>query len=134
MCEYPYSSLRRVPVSRHFGLSLPTGQVEQSRRLAVKRLIDLVGASILLAILSPVIILASLIVRLSMGKPILWKHVRPGKNGIPFTMYKFRSMRPPTQNENPYSTDSARLTPAGRLLRKTSVDELPELWNVLGAI
>ncbi len=100
-------------------------------RSFVKRSVDVLGASVGLVALAPVMGAAAVAVRVSMGSPVLWKHVRPGVNGEPFTMYKFRTMRPAKDGEVWFRTDADRLTPVGRLLRKTSVDELPELLNVL---
>lgn len=66
-----------------------------------------------------------------MGRPILFRHVRAGRGGSPFEILKFRTMRPPRSGEALYLSDQDRLTPLGRFLRATSIDELPELLNVL---
>lgn len=66
-----------------------------------------------------------------MGRPILFRHARAGIGGIPFEILKFRTMRPPRKGEEPYRSDLDRLTPLGRFLRVTSIDELPEFLNVL---
>jgi len=97
----------------------------------VKRTIDVVGAATGLVVLSPIFVVTGAAVVASMGRPIFWRHVRPGKNGEPFTMYKFRTMRPAADGEVWFRTDAERLTHVGRFLRKASIDELPELWNVL---
>ena len=94
-------------------------------RRAVKRTIDVVGAGAALLLLSPVIAASALAIRASMGSPVLFRQMRPGLSGKPFTLIKFRSM-----NEGP-GTDDERLTRVGRLLRSTSIDELPSLVNVL---
>ena len=97
----------------------------------VKRGIDIVGAVVGLVVMSPVLAAAAAAVAISMGRPVLFRHVRPGLNAQSFTLYKFRTMRPARADEVAYRTDAQRLTPVGRFLRRTSLDELPELWNVL---
>ena len=99
--------------------------------LAAKRGIDVVGAGAGLLLLGPVLAWTALAVAATQGFPILFRHERPGHHGKPFTMYKFRTMRPPQPGEVWYLTDADRTTPLGRFLRSTSLDELPELWNVL---
>jgi lipopolysaccharide/colanic/teichoic acid biosynthesis glycosyltransferase len=100
---------------------------------STKRLLDVVGAALLLVVLSPVLLAAAVAVRVDLGSPVLFKQTRPGKDGRLFTIYKFRTMRR-TESVDAVSavaSDAERLTTLGRLLRATSVDELPELWNVL---
>jgi len=99
--------------------------------LALKRGIDIVGAALALVVLSPVLAWAALGVVVTMGRPILFRQVRPGLRGEPFTIVKFRTMRAPTRGEAWYETDAQRVTGVGAFLRATSIDELPELWNVL---
>lgn len=99
--------------------------------LVVKRGTDLVGAAVALVLLSPVIAWAALGVAVTLGRPILFRQERPGLQGKPFEIVKFRTMRPPRQGEVWYMTDEQRITRLGRFLRSTSIDELPELWNVL---
>lgn len=99
--------------------------------LAAKRGIDVVGALAGLIALSPVLAWTAVAVALTMGRPILFRQVRPGLHGRPFTIVKFRTMRSPRRDEVWYLTDEQRLTRLGRFLRATSIDELPELWNVL---
>jgi lipopolysaccharide/colanic/teichoic acid biosynthesis glycosyltransferase len=106
-----------------------TGQ--HARSLAVKRAVDIVGALVGLVLLAPVLAWAALAVAATDGLPILFRQQRPGFRGRLFTIYKFRTMRAPRSGEVWYMTDDARLTPLGRLLRSSSIDELPELWNVL---
>ncbi len=99
--------------------------------LGVKRAIDVVGAIAGIIILSPVLGWAALTVRLVDGAPILFRQRRPGLHERTFTIRKFRTMRPPRPGEDPYADDHLRVTRLGRRLRSTSIDELPELWNVL---
>lgn len=97
----------------------------------IKRLFDIVASVLGLLVLSPVIIIVAWQIRKKLGSPVLFRQVRPGKDGKPFEMVKFRTMRDATDaNGNPLP-DSERLTPFGQMLRSTSLDELPELWNVL---
>jgi lipopolysaccharide/colanic/teichoic acid biosynthesis glycosyltransferase len=105
--------------------------VKRETALALKRVVDVVGAGIGLLVLSPVLACAAAAVRIGMGRPIFFLHVRPGHRGRPFTMPKFRTMRPPAPGEVWFRTDEQRLTPVGRFLRRTSIDELPQLWAVL---
>jgi lipopolysaccharide/colanic/teichoic acid biosynthesis glycosyltransferase len=81
--------------------------------------------------LAPVLGGAALAILASMGRPILFRHARPGRDGEPFTLYKFRTMIEPRPGEDRLTSDGARVTGVGRFLRKTSIDELPELWNVV---
>lgn len=99
--------------------------------LLIKRLIDFIGAFVGLVILLPVIIIIALLVRFNMGSPVLFRQVRPGLHGKPFNMYKFRTMNEASDKEGNLLPDEQRLTRLGRFLRSTSLDELPELWNVL---
>jgi sugar transferase EpsL len=99
--------------------------------LSVKRLLDVVGAIVGFVILSPLLAAAALAVLRSLGRPILFTQVRTGLHGKSFRIYKFRTMRPPRDGEVWFRTDDQRLSPIGRFLRRTSIDELPELWNVL---
>jgi lipopolysaccharide/colanic/teichoic acid biosynthesis glycosyltransferase len=100
-------------------------------RLAVKRGIDVwcaLGAGLAL---SPVLAWVAVAVAATEGLPILFRQQRPGLGGRPFTIHKFRTMRRPRGDEVWFLTDEARITRLGRFLRATSLDELPELWNVL---
>jgi len=94
-------------------------------RLRVKRWMDIVEASIGLVILSPLLLIVAVLVRLTMGAPVHFTQTRPGLGGKPFAILKFRTMR------QGRGTDAERLTRLGRFLRRTSLDELPALWNVL---
>lgn len=97
----------------------------------LKRLFDVTVASVGLLLLSPVILIVAWQVRRKFGSPVFFRQTRPGLNGKPFEMVKFRTMLDAhNENGNPLP-DSERMTPFGRFLRSTSLDELPELWNVL---
>jgi lipopolysaccharide/colanic/teichoic acid biosynthesis glycosyltransferase len=109
--------------------------VKRSHRAydALKRAADVVVAALALVLLSPVLAVVALLVRVTLGSPALFRQQRPGKDGRLFTLYKFRTMTkdPGAGDIAAVSTDAARLTPFGRFLRSTSIDELPELVNVL---
>jgi len=96
-----------------------------------KRLIDITASSTALIVLSPVLAVTAYQVKKNLGSPVLFKQTRPGLNGKPFEMIKFRTMKDATDKEGNLLPDDERLTPFGQKLRSTSLDELPELWNVL---
>ncbi|TCB70942.1 sugar transferase [Acinetobacter sp. ANC 4216] len=97
----------------------------------LKRVLDVVIASTALLLLSPVYFFVAYKVRKNLGSPVLFRQVRPGLHGKPFEMIKFRSMKDAVdENGNPLP-DSERLTPFGQMLRSSSLDEMPELWNVI---
>ena len=97
----------------------------------LKRLIDITASGAALAVLSPVLAVTAYKVKKNLGSPVLFKQTRPGLNGKPFEMIKFRTMKDATDKDGNLLPDSERLTPFGQKLRSTSLDELPELWNVL---
>ncbi len=99
--------------------------------MLAKRLIDIIGAAAGLLVLSPVMLLVAILVRCLLGSPILFVQVRPGLFGRPFKIMKFRTMLEATDSSGQQRPDAERLTSFGRLLRSASLDELPELWNVL---
>ena len=94
----------------------------------MKRLVDFLVSLVLLVVLSPVMLIVAIGVWFDVGAPVLFRQERPGLLGRPFMLYKFRTMR---GGELSGSSDAQRLTNFGRRLRATSLDELPELWNVL---
>ena len=97
----------------------------------MKRSIDFLLSFIALVALSPLLLLLGILVRLLLGSPVLFRQTRPGLGGRPFRLIKFRTMTDGTDIDGVLLPDSERLTAFGRMLRATSLDELPELWNVL---
>ena len=97
----------------------------------VKRLLDCVLAALLLVLLSPVMGVLALLVRIKLGTPVIFHQERPGRDERIFRLCKFRTMTDARDEKGELLSDSERLTPFGRRLRETSLDELPELWNVL---
>lgn len=100
-------------------------------RLRRKRLFDMVCAALGLLVLSPVLLVCALLVGLTSPGGVLFRQERVGKDGVPFTIYKFRSMRKDNAGLKISTSRDTRITPVGRVLRKTKLDELPQLWNVL---
>lgn len=109
---------------------------------AVKPLFDVVGGLVLAVLLLPLILGVALVVRGKLGKGVIYRQARVGRNGRPFVMYKFRSMEPDRRkSQEPFEgrdrrtchkrDDDPRHTPCGRFLRRASFDELPQLWNVI---
>jgi len=105
--------------------------VTRKQQLAFKRVLDFAGAATALALGTPAMAAAALAIRWSMGSPVLFRQERPGLGGRAFWLLKFRTMRDAFDAEGRLLPDSERLTSVGRLLRATSVDELPQLINVL---
>lgn len=97
----------------------------------VKRLFDISVASLVLVLLSPILLVVALMVRINLGAPVLFRQVRPGLGGQPFVLLKFRTMRDAVDGSGNPLPDEQRLTRLGKFLRASSLDELPELWNVL---
>jgi sugar transferase EpsL len=96
-----------------------------------KRCVDLVAGTILLLVLTPAIAGVALAVRLLLGAPVLFRQPRPGLQGRPFTLLKFRTMTDGRDAKGAWLPDEQRLTRLGSILRRLSLDELPEIWNVL---
>jgi sugar transferase EpsL len=99
--------------------------------MVAKRIVDLVGATVLLAALAPPLLIVGLVVRIFLGSPVLFRQVRPGYKARPFTCLKFRTMTDKRDSNAQLLPDAERLTPLGIFLRSTSLDELPELINVI---
>lgn len=97
----------------------------------MKRILDLVLILLTLPLLIPFFLITAFIVRIKLGSPVFFKQCRPGIEGRPFQMIKFRSMIDAHDQDGNQLPDAQRLTPFGAMLRSTSLDELPELWNVL---
>ncbi|WAM47031.1 sugar transferase [Vreelandella venusta] len=97
----------------------------------LKRKIDIAISIIGLVLLSPLLVVIALLVRYKLGKPVIFRQYRPGLYGKPFEIVKFRSMRDAYDKQGRKLSEKERLTPFGQRLRATSLDELPELWNVL---
>jgi lipopolysaccharide/colanic/teichoic acid biosynthesis glycosyltransferase len=96
----------------------------------MKRVVDLFVAGLAIVVTSPVLLAGAVAVRWTMGRPILFRDRRSGRGGRPFNLLKFRTMRPLEPGETIPDADAARITPVGRVLRVTSIDELPSLLNV----
>lgn len=97
----------------------------------MKRTIDLVASLVALLLLSPVFIVVALLILWKMGSPVMFRQMRPGLHGRPFQMIKFRTMRNAPTQDGSQLPDSERITRLGQFLRSSSIDELPELWNVI---
>lgn len=99
--------------------------------MKAKRFFDLVSAIVLLLVLGSAMLLVACIIRWKIGSPVLFRQTRPGLNGKPFTLYKFRTMTDERDEAGNLLSDEKRLTKTGKLIRKTSLDELPQLINVI---
>lgn len=97
----------------------------------LKRLFDVIGAGCALLLVAPLLALIALLVRFTIGAPVVFHQQRPGLHGQPFTLYKFRTMTDARDENGNLLPDAERLTRIGRFLRRTSLDELPEFFNVL---
>ncbi len=97
----------------------------------MKRMLDVVVCALALIVFLPVMAVVAVLVRRQMGSPLLFRQIRPGLGGKPFKMVKFRTMRDSVDKSGNSLPDAERLTRLGRFLRSASLDELPELWNVL---
>ena len=99
--------------------------------ILIKRLFDFGGALVGLIVLAPIFLAIAITIYINMGNPIVFTQSRPGKNGRIFSFYKFRTMGAAYEANGEFIPDDQRLTSLGRFLRKTSLDELPQLWNIL---
>lgn len=97
----------------------------------VKRGLDILLSALALIVLSPVLAVTAVLVRIKLGGPVIFRQARPGKDGKVFNLYKFRSMTDEKDEDGNLLPDEVRLTSFGKKLRSTSLDELPELWNIL---
>lgn len=97
----------------------------------IKRLTDIILSTMAIVVLSPVLLVVAFLVRIKLGGPVIFKQERPGLNEKIFTMFKFRTMTDERDNSGILLSDSIRLTKFGKILRGTSLDELPELFNIL---
>ena len=95
----------------------------------IKRTMDFILALLAMTLLSPVMLIIAILVRIKLGSPVIYKQERPGKDEKIFVLYKFRTMTDERDNNSELLPDEMRLTKFGRLLRSTSLDEKPELWN-----
>ena len=100
-------------------------------RKYIKRILDFILSLIAIVVLSPVLLIVAMLVRTKLGSPIVFKQKRPGMNEKIFTLYKFRTMTDEKDEEGNLLPDEVRLTKFGKMLRSTSLDELPELFNIL---
>jgi sugar transferase EpsL len=101
------------------------------RHLSVKRLFDIIMSLVALILVAPTMLMVAILIRIKLGSPVLFRHERPGLYGKPFVLFKFRTMTDDRDIYGHLLPDADRLPPFGKLLRSTSLDELPELFNVL---
>ncbi|KAF1082706.1 MAG: Lipid carrier : UDP-N-acetylgalactosaminyltransferase [Candidatus Rifleibacterium amylolyticum] len=99
--------------------------------MEVKRVFDIAVSSLILVVFGAIMLLAAFLIRRKLGKPVMFRQIRPGLRGCPFEMYKFRTMRDARDSQGCLLPDEQRMTSLGQFLRSTSIDELPELINVL---
>ncbi len=97
----------------------------------IKPLLDRVGAAIMIALFSPIMIVTAALIYLKLGSPVIFRQLRPGKDAIAFKIYKFRTMSDEKDDKGELLSDEMRLKGVGKMIRKLSLDELPQLFNVL---
>ena len=110
---------------------MPSPPATRMYRALFKRLIDIALALMAMALFLPILLVVAILVRFKLGSPILFRQRRPGRHGRPFRLVKFRSMTDRRDAAGNLLPDQDRLPPFGRFLRASSLDELPEIWNVL---
>jgi lipopolysaccharide/colanic/teichoic acid biosynthesis glycosyltransferase len=118
-------------VELYRSMSAHQDMAEVPEKVMFKRIFDLCASITALLLLSPVFLIVAFLVRLFFGSPVLFRQARPGLNGKSFTLFKFRTMSDARGPDGELLPDAQRLTPFGRFLRSTSLDELPELFNVI---
>ena len=114
-----------------FKVNIKPLQKDRIYKKYFKRLIDLILSTIALIVLSPIFLLLAILVKINLGSPVIFKQKRPGLNEKIFTLYKFRTMTDKRDEFGQLLPDSMRLTRFGKFLRSTSLDELPELFNII---
>lgn len=117
----------RLGAPGDLGTSGSPGEV----RVISKRLMDLALGGLIALLTLPIQLIIAVVIRLTMGRPVLFRQLRPGLKGQPFTLYKFRTMQHSRGADGELLPDHLRMTQLGKFLRRASLDELPELWNVL---
>jgi lipopolysaccharide/colanic/teichoic acid biosynthesis glycosyltransferase len=120
-----------TPRAQATDVPVATRPVLPARERFAKRALDLTLAVCGLIAASPVLLLIAVLIRARMGAPVIYRQVRPGLHGEPFTLIKFRTMRLPSPGSSDLEDSRERVTRLGSTLRRTSLDELPELWNVM---
>jgi sugar transferase EpsL len=123
--------LKSIAANRSEGPGSRGRSVTASASMKWKRAFDLLVSSIGLVVFSPLLVAVAICILASMGRPIVFRQVRPGLRGEPFTLYKFRTMSEARDESGNLLANDSRLTALGMFLRSSSLDELPELWNVL---
>jgi sugar transferase EpsL len=109
----------------------PSNASKERSKLMAKRILDIFLSALALIVLVPLLAICALLIRIKLGQPVLFTQLRPGRDGVPFRIYKFRTMTDARDVTGALLPDSERLPPFGRWLRATSLDELPGLFNVL---
>jgi lipopolysaccharide/colanic/teichoic acid biosynthesis glycosyltransferase len=130
LAEFPIGRLTAAQLSLYAELLNRVPRAGWYRRFG-KRALDMAVSALALLLLTPLLVVLAIAVRTALGAPVLFRQRRPGWNGVPFTLVKFRSMTDRYDGHGQALPDGDRLTGLGRRLRSTSLDELPELWNVL---